>query len=512
MKQFPSIFNDVIGPVMIGHSSSHTAASVRIGSAIRQLAGASAVTAAHFSFDKDSSIAATYHAQGSDSALLAGILGFDTSDSIMLDALKIADYEGIKYSFEVKELEKLHPNAYFISCTFSDGSQVSFTATSTGGGAFEIVNYMGFPVLIDGGFYETLITCEISKTDLVMERVRERLPKPNNATVFYNGEASLINIKSEQPIDLGGLFLDATVRQIGLIMPIQSQLEPDVPFVTGEEIIRYAEDSGLPLWRLALMYESGRSGLSEQMLIEKMRNIIHVLKKSLETPIKDESCNRILKNQASLFEGKVLLGGSFQKSVLKYVTQFMDIKTSMGVFVAAPTAGACACLPGTLFALMNEREADDEALLRGMFSAGLVGVLVAYYSTFAAEICGCQAECGAASGMTAAACAEIKNASAEECLSAASMALQNIFGMICDPVCNKVEVPCLGKNVMCAFNGIASANMALAGLDPVIPIDETIVAMDAVGKSIPRELRCTGLGGLSVTKTAFSLKKKLDKF
>ena len=110
--------------------------------------------------------------------------------------------------------------------------------------------------------------------------------------------------------------------------------------------------------------------------------------------------------------------------------------------------------------------------------------------------------------MAAAACAAILGAPAKTCLSAASMALQNILGLVCDPVGNKVEVPCLGKNIMSAFNAIASANMAVSGYDEVIPLDETISALDSVGRSIPRELRCTGLGGLSVTKTSKEMQEK----
>jgi len=183
----------------------------------------------------------------------------------------------------------------------------------------------------------------------------------------------------------------------------------------------------------------------------------------------------------------------------------MDLKTSMGVFVAAPTAGSCGCLSGTVFALAEELRLSDDDIAKAMLSAALVGVLIAHRSTFAAEVCGCQAECGSGSAMCAAACATILNCSAELCLSAASMALQNTLGLICDPVGNKVEVPCLGKNILSAFNAIASANMASVGFDEVIPLDETIAAMDSVGQLLPRELKCTGLGGLAATNTSLRM-------
>jgi len=151
-----------------------------------------------------------------------------------------------------------------------------------------------------------------------------------------------------------------------------------------------------------------------------------------------------------------------------------------------------------------------DEMTRGMLAAGMIGVFIAAHATFAAETGGCQAECGAGSGMAAAALVTLAKGTTEQAIAAASMALQNILGMICDPVANRVEVPCLGKNVMAASNALACANMALAGYDAVIPLDEVIETMDRVGKALPRELRCTGLGGLSVTGTSREIELKLN--
>jgi L-serine dehydratase len=150
---------------------------------------------------------------------------------------------------------------------------------------------------------------------------------------------------------------------------------------------------------------------------------------------------------------------------------------------------------------------DD--MTKAMLAAGLIGVFIAARSTFAAEVCGCQAECGAGSGMAAAALVTLANGTLNQALAAASMALQNVLGLICDPVANRVEAPCLGRNVMAAANALACANMALADYDPVIPLDEVIETMDRVGKSLPRELRCTALGGLSITRTSREIERRL---
>ena len=148
-------------------------------------------------------------------------------------------------------------------------------------------------------------------------------------------------------------------------------------------------------------------------------------------------------------------------------------------------------------------------MTRAMLAGGVIGVFIAAHATFAAEVGGCQAECGAGSGMAASALVTLAGGSTHQAVNAASMALQNILGMICDPVANRVEVPCLGKNVMAASNALACANMALADYDPVIPLDEVIQTMDQVGKMLPSALRCTALGGLSITKTSKDIEKRL---
>jgi L-serine dehydratase len=145
-----------------------------------------------------------------------------------------------------------------------------------------------------------------------------------------------------------------------------------------------------------------------------------------------------------------------------------------------------------------------------MLAGGLIGIFIAGKSTFAAEEAGCQAECGSGSAMAAAALVTLAGGSTKQAVSAASMALQNSLGMICDPVANRVEVPCLGKNIMAAVNALACANMAMADYDPVIPLNEVIETMDRVGRSLPRELRCTALGGLSITKTSKEIELRLQ--
>jgi L-serine dehydratase len=439
-------------------------------------------------------------------------LGIETSDKRIPDAYKYADEAGIDFSFEVREIGPGHPNAYYIDFSSACGKQYNLTAVSTGGGMIEITEYMGFPVSIDGGFFETVIVCRSPESAAIVKKIRQKPEQKINETLLYKNivsvseknEKALINIKSEQELNFD--FPNADISRIRPVMPVMSQITPRVPFVTAEEIVNHFQTRSF--WELAVLYESERSALPPDRVMEKIKSIVNTLRQSLKTPDNYEIKDRILPNQSRLIENLAdnnILGGSFNKNVIKYVTRFMDIKSSMGVFVAAPTAGSCGCVSGCVFALAEELRLDDDEIAKAMLSAALIGVIIAHHSTFAAELCGCQAECGSGSGMAAAACACVLGASVKTCLSAASMALQNILGLVCDPVGNKVEVPCLGKNVLAAFNAIASANMAVSGYDEVIPLDETIAAMNSVGRSIPRELRCTGLGGLAATKTSLKI-------
>ena len=209
-------------------------------------------------------------------------------------------------------------------------------------------------------------------------------------------------------------------------------------------------------------------------------------------------------------DGRLLDAGALNRIVL-YVSALMEVKSSMGVIVAAPTAGACAALPGAVIAMAERLKQDEETMAKALLASGLIGVFIATRWTFAAEAGGCQSEGGAASSMAAAALVTLAGGTLAESVAAASMALQNMFGLIYDPVANRVEVPCLGKNVMAASNALACANMALAGYDPVIPLDEVIETARRVAGQMPRELRCTALGGLSVAATSLAIEKKLQQ-
>jgi len=298
-------------------------------------------------------------------------------------------------------------------------------------------------------------------------------------------------------------------------MPIVSVKDSYVPYDTASKMLSYWEEKGGELWGLALLYERSWGKLSNAEVMSEMRKIVCMLKSSIKAGLKGTSYqDRILGPQACLIEKanreKKLIPGGVLNHIISFTMAMMEVKSSMGLIVAAPTAGSCGAVPGAILGTAHYMNLDDDKIIKAMLSAGMIGVFISEQATFSAEVCGCQAECGAASAMAAAGLIQLMGGNVKQGIDAASIALQNMLGLICDPVANRVEVPCLGKNVMAATNALASANMVIAGVDAVIPLDETIKAMYDVGIQLPSNLKCTARGGLSITKTAQTIDKKIN--
>lgn len=314
--------------------------------------------------------------------------------------------------------------------------------------------------------------------------------------------------------DLPSRFGVTAVRQITPVLPVLSCPETAVPFLTAAEMLAYDRDAGLDLGGLAVHYESERGGIHADDVVDKMGGIVDILQGAVDAGLAGTTyADRILGVQSVAFRermeaGRLIDGGVLNRIVL-YVTALMESKSAMGLIVAAPTAGACGVLPGACLGTAAAMGLSRDAVARAMLAGGMIGVFISAHATFAAEVGGCQAECGSGSGMAAAALVTLVGGTARQAVDAASIALQNILGLVCDPVAQRVEVPCLGKNVMAAANALTCANMALAGYDPVIPFDEVVEAMDAVGRMLPSDLRCTGRAGLSATKTARDIERRL---
>jgi len=517
----PSIFNDVIGPVMRGPSSSHTAAAHRIGKIMRQFHNPENSSIC-VEFDRHGSLATTYEGQGSAMGLISGLCGLSILDPGMTGYKNLPEQHKFKIEFKITDFEASHPNTYKISLTDHKNGRSQLIAISTGGGMIEVIGINGFGVSIYGDLYETLICLRNESTENI-DLLNLKLSQDFKAEtkLIKNEKELLLLIKSRKSIlnevelvvrEFKGVLW---IKEIDPVLPVMSGSGQELPFNDINEMLLSAEGDNSSLAVLAIRYECARGGINEVKVLSLMKEITLNIDHSIREGLKEKSWpDRILGHQSHLImaaekEGRII--SSPLNTVLSYVTALMESKSSMEIIVAAPTAGSCGTLGGAIFGIAEQLSKDSDDIVMAFLAAGLIGVFIADKYTFAAEEGGCQVECGAASAMAAAGLVQLMGGSARQAINASSMALQNCLGMICDPVADRVEVPCLGKNILAATNALNSANMAIAGFDPVIPLNEVIDAMKRVGDEIPRSLCCTGLGGLSQTPASLKLHEKLRR-
>ena len=470
-------------------------------------------------FDPDGSLATTHESQGSDMGLFGGLLGWDATDERLADSPEAIREAEINVRIEITSIEADHPNTYKMRIANSRETH-TITAISTGGGIIEVVEIDSVKVSMAGDYFETLIYFE-TDGDKLLPYLGKSITA-DEIRLLRGEDAKFIEIKSqgflsqETISELQSKFDIQAIKQIAPVLPVLSRQEIEVPFITCDEMLTYNQNKDLDLWELAIHYERARGDITDEQVLQKMADIIEIMQSAIEAGLAGtEYDNRILGYQSGNFQAQMenrrLIDGGVLNRITLYTTALMESKSAMGLIVAAPTAGACGGLPGACIGAADVMGLSKVDKTRAMLAGGMIGVFIAAHATFAAEVGGCQAECGAGSGMAAAALVTLAGGSTQQAVNAASMALQNILGMICDPVANRVEVPCLGKNVMAASNALACANMALAGYDPVIPLDEVVQTMDEVGKMLPSTLRCTALGGLSITKTSKQIENQLSQ-
>jgi L-serine dehydratase len=512
----PSILNDVIGPVMRGPSSSHSAAAVRIGKIGRELMGG-AMESVTVHFDINGSLPTTWVPQGSDMGLAGGLLGFEADDERLIGYKSELQEANLKVSCIAGDLKDPHPNTYNLALK-NGQEEHSLVAISTGGGMIEVTRIDGLAVSFYGDCHGLVIW-----TKGIQACLLDLLQNSEYKTCSSDSEGETLIFASRSTVCDPGLLEKilqhqsvAYTRLISPVLPILTTPKTMVPFTTGLEMESYGSEKRLiNLADLALHYEAARGGIERDEVMQKTLYLVDVIENSIQkglqgTLFKDRILGFQSGKYAARHQDSKMLDLGILDQIIPYVTALMENKSAMGVIVAAPTAGSCGGLPGTVMAVADTMNLGREVKARGLLAAGVIGALIATKSTFAAEVCGCQAECGVSSGMIAAAMVSMMGGDYKTSLAAASMALQNSFGMVCDPVANRVEVPCLGKNILAASNGVSCANLALAGFDHVIPFDEVVEAMDSVGRSLPHELRCTALGGLSITPTSKKIEKELQ--
>jgi L-serine dehydratase len=510
-----SIFNHVLGPVMRGPSSSHTAGAYHIARTVRSLAGGTPARVV-CAFDPGGSYAHTYAQQGADRAFAQGFLGLPLTDDSFFGALEAAAGAGLDLRFEARPLPGAdHPNLAHIQAQGTDGRSLDLLARSIGGGDFEITRLQDWPIRINGCAY-----------DLAVEVAPEGAAEVQAGIL---GHGALLAAPSLQRRDhavlvqasrsADGAELVAWLRSLPRVRwaaqaaPVYF-IQAGAPlFHSAAEMVDLAAAGGLSLGELALHYEAQLLGLPLERAVAEMLRRYAVMDQAVHQGLDPAfegmqllapSAGAVLAAEA---QGRLALGGPHLRAAARAMA-VLHVNAAMGVVCAAPTGGAAGALPGTLATLVEERRLDPDALARAMFAAGAVGVILAQRATFAAEVAGCQVEIGAAGAMAAAAVVEAVGGSAAQACAAAAIAFQNTMGSVCDLVQGMVEIPCHTRNAAAAANAFLCADLVLGGYANPIPLDETIDAVYSVGRMLPPELRCTARGGLALAPSAQALQPR----
>ncbi|MFO7658600.1 MAG: L-serine ammonia-lyase, iron-sulfur-dependent, subunit alpha [Bacteroidales bacterium] len=443
----------------------------------------------------------------------------EITDERMKVTESYAREKGIIIEYQISSFPTDHANTVRLTLWGISKKMVQIIAVSLGGGSFEIRSVNGFPVQLCGDLYEIMFFTK-NKPD-ISDELKTIIPSEVEFSSEQKGDVIIYEFKSSHPFSadlMTQLQNHPVIDKIALInpiMPVIAGRQTEMPFTSIQALIEYAEEKGADLGKMGLIYEKCISGISEEELMIKMQVIVEIIHKSIDTGLRGTHyADRILQQQSHLI-GKAEKEGKIKDSVVNRiianVSALMESKSAMDVVVAVPTAGSCGTVGGSLRAISENRDSSVDELIKAYFAAGIVGAYFAQGPGFSAEEHGCQVECGAASGMAAAGIVQLMGGTAKQALDAASMAIQNMIGLVCDPVANRVEVPCLGKNISAAVNAYSSAIMSVSGFDAVIPLDQVIQTVSRVSKTMPTSLKCTGKGGLAITETALDIGNKLKE-
>lgn len=282
-----------------------------------------------------------------------------------------------------------------------------------------------------------------------------------------------------------------------------------------KELIAACQREQKTIGEIMLMMEAEKSGRDQKTIISMMEERLIKMKEAVDSGIKDASTapsgisgGDAVKMSNYVHQGKSL-SGKYISNAMSFSLATSESNARMGVIVATPTAGAAGILPGVLFSLHKNDGTPYKDLVMGLFTASMLGYVIANRSFISGAAGGCQAEVGSATAMAAGTIVELKGGTPQQAVNATAIAMKSLLGLVCDPVAGLVEVPCIKRNVIGTSIAFSAADMSLAGIESRIPCDEVIEAMYRVGKDMPRTLRETALGGLATTETGKQVKERL---
>lgn len=282
-------------------------------------------------------------------------------------------------------------------------------------------------------------------------------------------------------------------------------------FKSGAELLALCREGQLPISQVMRRRECELGETDRDEADRRMARALEIMRASATRPLKTPvpSMGGLIGGQAKKLHlhragGNAVCGEALSRA-MTYAMAVQEVNASMGLIVAAPTAGSAGVVPGVLLALQDCCQIPDGRVVDALFNAGAVGYLAMRNATVAGAVGGCQAEVGVAAAMAASACTELMGGGPEACLDAASTVLMNMLGLVCDPVGGLVEYPCQNRNAAGVANALVAAELALSGIRQLIPFDEMLETMYTVGRRLPAELRETALGGCAAAPSVCSI-------
>ena len=522
-RQAPSIFNDIVGPIMVGPSSSHTCAPARLGYLSGQLLKGKLIKAV-VEFARDGAYTLMYKGQKSDMGFVSGLLGNRPEDVKLRRAFDLAREEGLDVSFEINDFYPTVPNLAKISLYSDLDEKITVETDSTGGGTVKILSINGFPTSILGDCYELLIWADMNeeRANKLGDQIKTKMQTCEGSGVSTVDGVSLINIKQRIPLteeiinEIKSCEKVENVRVISPVLLVPSNRHAELPFASAADLLEIAERNNRPLWELAIDYEAARSGWERDKVIDTMTYVIENMEKGVKEALTGNiNINGIIGPTAGKVEKYIkssprALDMGVLNTAVPWAMATMEYSSAMGVVFCAPTGGSAGVFPGAVLGVAEQMGLSLEEKVKMMLVTSIIGIVISQHHNYSAELFGCQVEPGSASAMAAAGLVHLMGGTARQAMDAASCAIQNILGTICDPVAGLVQIPCINRNAMSAANSVVCANMIMGGFDPLITLDEVAETMFRVGKQLPGELRCTCKGGLCITATGQRLATEQD--
>lgn len=287
-------------------------------------------------------------------------------------------------------------------------------------------------------------------------------------------------------------------------------------FFNGEGLLKLCKENNKKISEVMLAREIQLGETTKEEVYKKLAYSISIMKNSTTEPLKKpvNSMGGLLGGESkavydnAFMAGSMPLCGSVLSKAIAYSMAVLEVNASMGLIVAAPTAGSAGVIPGAVLSVCEEYNLGEDAIYSGLLNASAIGYIIMRNASVSGAEAGCQAEVGAASAMAASAVTELLGGTPSQCLNAAAIAMSNLLGLVCDPIAGLVESPCQSRNAIGVSNAFTSAQIALSGVCHPVPFDEMVEAMYKVGLSLPFELRETALGGNASTPTGCNLCRK----